>query len=260
MHNTSLTVVGSGIKFLSQMTLEAQIYIKNSDLVLYLVNDPALKNWIKAQNPANQSLDEIYFNFENRIDSYNAISDHILGSLVPPRHVCVVLYGHPCVFSKPALEAVVKARSQGIKAKMLPGISAEDCLFADLLIDPGSNGCQSYEATDFLIRKRHFDNHGHLILWQPDVIGMINHANSTNVDGLRVLVEHLSCYYPLSHEIVIYEAAQYPGMQPIINTVTLQDLPEAKLSAISTLYIKPIGKADINTANLMKLGLYVNDA
>jgi len=31
---------------------------------------------------------------------------------------------------------------------MLPGISAEDCLVADLGIDPASSGCQSYEAND----------------------------------------------------------------------------------------------------------------
>jgi hypothetical protein len=37
---------------------------------------------------------------------------------------------------------------------MLPGISAEDCLFADLGIDPGIYGCQSYEATDFLANGR----------------------------------------------------------------------------------------------------------
>jgi hypothetical protein len=34
---------------------------------------------------------------------------------------------------------------------MLPAISAEDCLFADLGVDPADHGCPSYEATDFLV-------------------------------------------------------------------------------------------------------------
>jgi hypothetical protein len=34
---------------------------------------------------------------------------------------------------------------------MLPAVSAEDCLFADLGVDPGAAGCQSHEAADFLI-------------------------------------------------------------------------------------------------------------
>ena len=46
---------------------------------------------------------------------------------------------------------------EGFNAQMLAGISAEDCLFADLGLDPGKNGCQSFEATDFLIRRRQFE-------------------------------------------------------------------------------------------------------
>ena len=32
---------------------------------------------------------------------------------------------------------------------MLPGVSAKDCLYADLLIDPSNPGCVTYEASDF---------------------------------------------------------------------------------------------------------------
>jgi hypothetical protein len=41
-----------------------------------------------------------------------------------------------------------RSSTDGFDAVMLPGISAEDCLFADLGIDPGMIGCQSFEATD----------------------------------------------------------------------------------------------------------------
>jgi len=36
---------------------------------------------------------------------------------------------------------------------MLPGISAEDCLFADIGVDPGIYGCQSFEATDLFVNE-----------------------------------------------------------------------------------------------------------
>ena len=48
---------------------------------------------------------------------------------------------------------------------MLPGISSEDCLFADLGVDPGVSGCQSYEATDFLMNAPIIDSSTQLILW-----------------------------------------------------------------------------------------------
>jgi len=37
---------------------------------------------------------------------------------------------------------------------MLPGISAEECLFADRGIDPAQTGACSFEATDFLVHHR----------------------------------------------------------------------------------------------------------
>jgi Tetrapyrrole (Corrin/Porphyrin) Methylases len=65
--------------------------------------------------------------------------------------VCAVFYGHPGVFCTPSHESIRIARKLGYRATMLPAISAEDCLFADLGVDPGKHGCQSFEATDFLV-------------------------------------------------------------------------------------------------------------
>ena len=49
----SLVVVGSGIKFMSHLTIEAKSYIEQSDKVLYLVNDPLMKKWIQDSNTQN---------------------------------------------------------------------------------------------------------------------------------------------------------------------------------------------------------------
>ena len=59
---------------------------------------------------------------------------------------------------------------------MLPGISAEDCLFADLGVDPAEAGCQSYEATRFLERRPAIEPRAALILWQIGVVGSANHS------------------------------------------------------------------------------------
>jgi hypothetical protein len=49
---------------------------------------------------------------------------------------------------------------------MLPGISSEDGLFADLGVHPVSYGRQSYEATDFLANGRKTDPTSSVVLWQ----------------------------------------------------------------------------------------------
>lgn len=113
-----------------------------------------MQDWIKKNNANAESLDEIYLSYFSRLHSYRAITAYILEQLRLLQHVCVVFYGHPTVFAKSALDAVIQSRSEGFYAQILPGISAEDCLFADLLINPGDCGCQSFEASDFLIHSR----------------------------------------------------------------------------------------------------------
>src|SRR3990167_6833486 len=120
---------------MSHLTHEAKIYIEQSDKVLYLVNEPAMKEWICKSNVNSESLDGLYFKYPLRSQCYKAIADYVLEVLRTNINVCVVLYGHPLVFAQPAMMAVIKARKEGYPVKVLPGISAEDCLFADLLVD-----------------------------------------------------------------------------------------------------------------------------
>ena len=145
--------------------------------------------------------------------------------------VCAAFYGHPGVFVTPSHEAVRRAREEGFPARMLPGISAEDCLFADLGVDPSRHGCQSYEATEFLIYSRRLDPTAALVLWQIGTVGRDVAANETQASGLPVLVERLLADYPATHEVTVYEAAPYPGFEPLIRTVPLSELSEARRHA-----------------------------
>src|SRR3990167_4770418 len=141
------------------------------------------------------------------------------------------------------------SKKEGFYAKVLPGISALDCLFADLLINPASHGCQMFEATHFLIYNRQFDTKCHLILWQVGIIGLMGHAKSCTVNnskGIKLLMEHLIQFYPNTHEAIIYEAAQYPSIEPKIQKILLNKLYEANFSPLSTLYIPPISAAKLN--------------
>ena len=82
-----------------------------------------------------------------------------------------VFYGHPGVFTLPSRRAIAIAQSEGYSAQMLPGISSEDCLFADLLVDPSIPGAQSVEATDLLLRERPLLTSSHVIIWQVGCVG-----------------------------------------------------------------------------------------
>jgi tetrapyrrole methylase family protein / MazG family protein len=256
MINPSLIVVGSGIKFISHLTVEAQAHIAAADKILYLVNEPAMQAWLSKNYTNAESLDNLYFKSNLRIDAYQEITTYILENLDRYAYVCVVIYGHPTVFAKPALDAVILARQKGYRAEILPGISAEDCLFADLLIDPGTSGCLSLEATLLLAYRKQIDISCHIILWQIGVIGTMGHAKShNNTKGIILLTEYLKGFYGPNYEITLYKASQYAGFKPSINKVKLHQLPSIEFPTITTLYIPPAIHPNVDINMLTALGI-----
>ncbi|MBX3709481.1 MAG: uroporphyrinogen III methylase [Gammaproteobacteria bacterium] len=239
MKNT-LIVVGAGIKFLSHLTTEAKVSIEKADYVLYLVNEPAMKEWIETANPNSESLDFLYDTNLPRNQNYLLISEYVLKALEKTKVLCLVMYGHPTFLAEPSIYSVNLATKNGHNTYVLPGISSEDCMLADLLIDPSSCGCQSYEATDFLIYDREYDTSCHLILWQAGMIGIkTNYQEQDPKNGLEILTEHLLKKYSEQHPVFLYEAAQYPSCKPSIEEVVLADLPQSPVSSLTTLYIPP---------------------
>ncbi len=256
MITASLVVVGCGIKLMAHMTVEAKANIEQADKVLYLVNEPLMKQWLHALNGNAESLDELYTSHHSRELSYAAITQYILAEVRKGVRVCVVIYGHPTVYATPALDAVIAARQENIDAHILPGISAEDCLFADLQVNPGSAGCLSLEATDLLVYRRHIDVTCHVILWQVSVIGLLDHAVShDNRKGLELLQQYLSEFYAPAQEMVAYVAAQYPGFAPTIQKLSLEALPHIQFARTATLYIPPVKKLVCDATMLEALGI-----
>jgi uncharacterized protein YabN with tetrapyrrole methylase and pyrophosphatase domain len=259
MTTASLTIVGTGIQVAAQTTVQARAHMEQADKLLYLVADPATAYWIKSMKPDAESLQPLYQEGKNRIDTYREMVERILECLREGGAVCVAFYGHPGVFVYPSHEAIKRARSEGFNATMLPGISAEDCLFADLGIDPGESGCQSFEATDFLVYRRRFDPNVALVIWQIGVVGELGYRvdRMYSREGLDVLVETLRKTYGPDHEVVVYEAAQYPVCDPVIETVTLARIHDAHVTPISTLYVPPRQKATPDRAMLKRLGISI---
>src|SRR6185503_14601145 len=126
------------------------------------------------------------------LQTYEEMIQRILECVRDGNLTCLACYGHPGVFVYPSHESIRRARAEGYPARMLPGISAEDCLFADLGVDPGTIGCQSYEATDFLMNSRIVDPSSNLVLWQIGVLGDATfRAGGYDRSALPLLVERL---------------------------------------------------------------------
>jgi len=152
-----LIVVGTGISVAGQMTLAAKSHIENADIVFMGIMNKVGEHAVKNLNPNSISLDDLYQEGKSRAVTYDQMVDRIVQAVSEGHKVCVAFYGHPGVFVTPSHEAIRRVRELGLNAQMLPGVSAEDCLIADLGIDPSRFGCQSYEATQFLFRDYRID-------------------------------------------------------------------------------------------------------
>jgi uncharacterized protein YabN with tetrapyrrole methylase and pyrophosphatase domain len=253
----SLTIVGTGICAVAQATIQARGHIRHADKVLHLVTDSVTEGWLRELNPSVESLVDCYREGEARVYAYERMTERILSWVRKDLDVCVALYGHPGVFVRPSHDAIRKAREEGYSAVMLPGVSAEDCLYADLGFDPAGGGCQSYETTDFLTRRPRFEPSSHLVLWQVSVIGDMTYSarGEYRRDGLEVLVDVLARDYPADHEVVLYLAALYSVCEPVIQRLPLSALPTAEVSPTATLYVPPYGRRAVDHATVERLGL-----
>lgn len=239
-----LNVVGTGYLVAGQVTQQALTCIERADKLFYSFQDAVSRAWIESLNPTAESLAQFYGRDKDRRETYDEMVETMLAPVRQGLEVCSAFYGHPGVAAFPTHEAIRRARGEGFEAAMFPGVSSADCLFADLGIDPADHGCQMYEASRFVLRRRRFDPASLLILWQIGLVGVSTRLATPCVEGLQILVEVLARDYPRDHEVVVYEASHLPVFRPRILRVPLESLPTAVDSNLSTLLVPPWGKAE----------------
>lgn len=253
-----LVVIGSGIKAVSHFTLEAQAHIRQADIVLYAAADPVTDIWIEEQNPNAFDLYQYYADDKSRIITYVQMIERIMTEVRAGKYVCALFYGHPGVFVTPSHNAIAIARQEGYDAVMLPAVSAEDCLYADLGVDPSVPGMQIYEATDFLLRRRHIDTSANFVLWQVGCIGDLGFKFSGYAnDKFDYLIDYLEEIYGPDHLAINYVANMFSG-EPTIDRHTIAEYRDPavarKVSGISTFFIPAKEAARSDSAMLAKFG------
>jgi uncharacterized protein YabN with tetrapyrrole methylase and pyrophosphatase domain len=205
-----------------------------------LASNGIIELWLAKMHPDVRSLQQYYQEGKSRMSTYRQMVDAMLTEVRAGKKVCGAFYGHPGVFAWPTHKAIEIARSEGYRAHMEPGVSAEDCLYADLGIDPGKYGCQHYEASQLMLYRRRIDTSAYLVVWQVGVAGDQSLARfSTGAAYRQVLIDVLARDYPLHHEAIIYEAATLPINQPRIERITLAELTNASVDMHVTLVIPP---------------------
>ncbi|GAA4867693.1 SAM-dependent methyltransferase [Luteimonas vadosa] len=250
----SLVCVGTGMMLGAHLGPRARASIEQADVVFAALSDPLVELWVQRMHADVRSLQPYYREGKPRHETYGEMVDAMLAEVRGGRRVCGAFYGHPGVFARVPHIAIAKAREEGFTATMEPGISAEDCLYADLGIDPGSVGCQHYEASQFMFYRRLVDPSAYLVLWQVGVAGDRSVRRfSTGRPYRSLLLDRLGEDYPAQHSITLYEAATLPINQPRTEVMPLAQLIDADLSLQTTLVIPPARPLQRDEAMLARI-------
>jgi precorrin-3B methylase len=244
----SLVCVGLGMTLGSHITPLSRSYIEKSDVVFVGASDGIIELWVQQMNRDVRSLQPYYKEGKSRMQTYREMVDAMLTEVRAGKNVCGAFYGHPGVFAWPPHKAIEIARSEGYPAHMEPGVSAEDCLYADLGIDPGKFGCQHYEASQIMFYRRRIDPSAYLILWQVGVAGDQSLARFQTGSAYRqILVDVLARDYELDHEIIVYTGAMLPTQKPKIERIQLGQLQASAIDMHATVVIPPSRTLEVDS-------------
>lgn len=250
----SLVCVGTGMTLGAHISPIARSHIEQADIVFSLMANGFAERWLEEMNDDVRSLQGFYQEGKNRNITYNEMVETILTEVRNGNKVVTAFYGHPGVFACVSHRAIKKAKSEDLPATMEPGISAEDCLYADLGIDPGRSGCMHYETSQFMFYKRNIDTSAHLILWQVALAGDKSLGKFATGKAYRqVLVDLLLEHYPRDHQVILYQAKGI-AIEPMrADTILLTELVDAELFMQTTLVIPPSEKMQPNDKVLARL-------
>nr|GAT55653.1 tetrapyrrole methylase [Mycena chlorophos] len=248
----SLTIAGSGIAAIAHITLETLSHIESAD------TDPATEAFIQDHSKGDcQDFSVYYDKDKNRYETYIQMCEVMLNATRAGKSVLAVFYGHPGVFVSPTHRAIAIARAEGYAATMLPGVSAEDYLFAVLGFDPAVPGCMSQEATNVVLHNKVLDPTVHNIIWQ---VGAVCRADMVfDNRSFHLLVECLEKSFGKNHRIIHFVGAVLPQSASLKEDLLISDLQNKAIvngiTSISTFYIPPRDTVPVPESVFSKLGL-----
>lgn len=238
-----ITIVGTGITGVEQVTREAERALRQATRIFY--NDPGVATgaWLASLGPPVQPLWQAHYGEGgSRVATYRAMAIDVVEAALDEGPVALAIHGHPLVFVYTPFLVRDMADLLGLEVRVLPGVSATACLFAELMLDPGVSGLLMYEATDLLLRRRTLVPDVPLILWQVGQLETRLHTRRRSTpERLVRLHRALSEAYPPTHPVTALHVSHHPLLPSIRQDFPLSELCERAptLDHGVTLYLPP---------------------
>ncbi|MCL6610448.1 MAG: nucleoside triphosphate pyrophosphohydrolase [Peptococcaceae bacterium] len=226
MVNT-ITLAGLGPGDPGMLSLAAVEALTKSRRVWLRTEMHPVVEWLKEKGIAYNSFDHVYRQEDSFQDVYRRIAREVI-ELGREGDVLYALPGHPLVAEESSDLIIEWAGREGLKVKIIPGVSFLDALVAALKIDPA----KGLNIVDGLRLDRQ--------PIQPEVATVVIQAYSRLV--LSEIKLNLMEYYPDDHPVVAVTAAGVPGRERV-NTCPLHHLDRVKtVNHLTSIYIPPLNR------------------
>ena len=198
MVSGSLACIGLGVLFDAHLTPATRRRIARSDVIF--AEDLHAASFLALNDLHNdvRSLSSKALAESSARPIDDGIVELVLEEIRQGKHVCVAFLGHPSCGASRAHMLIRAAHQEGFPASFEPAISIEDCIYADLGIDPGKFGCQQYDVSQIMLYRRSIDTSAYLLLWRFGAEDMRPEPRR------KLLLEVLAREYPLDHQVFAY--------------------------------------------------------
>jgi len=239
-HHRAIIVVGLGPGDSRHLTLEAQGVLRRARRVyLRTRHHPVV-----AHLPPHleiHSFDEVYDQADSFAEVYSTIAQRLL-ELAASGDNAPVIYavpGHPLVAEESVRRLLSLASEQGVRVRIVDGLSFLEPVFTLLELDPLQRGLQVLDATDLAVfveaankglpSRRPFDATVPILVAQLYSSLM---ASDVKLALLRA--------YPPEHEVTLVQSAGVPGKQASWS-LPVSDLDrQPNIDHLTCLYVPPL--------------------
>jgi uncharacterized protein YabN with tetrapyrrole methylase and pyrophosphatase domain len=248
-----ITIAGLGTVNIDHVTRQVEAALASSAQVLFLDEGIATRAFLEARCERVVDLSTHWVSGRSRIGAHHAMAAHVIDAALTERPVTFAVSGHPTHLVPATFLVRDLGALLGLRVEVLAGVSALDQICAECLIDPASQGLQSFEATDVLLRRRPIASDVPLLLWQVGRVESHLHSASRSVPSrFERLTAYLLRFYPQTHRVVAVEASSHPLLEPVHLQLPLASLPAhaARLTPRTTLYVPPVGTRPVADVQL----------
>lgn len=246
-------ILGLGIRGTVQITPETEAALHACRKVYYHGAQPGIAEYLRGFNLELEDLSPLYGPGTPRRVTYEGMADAVLNAAQDQPPVGLADYGHPMVCVRASQLIRQQAPALGLRVKVLPGISALDCLIVDLNFDPGKRGLVQYEATYALLYQPRLDPAVPCLLWQVGTLETTLYDPGISLPGrFRRLSEYLARFHPSDHRVALAVSPSDPLDGPIITRLSIDELREAHQEVMSgaTLFIPPSSEPEVRDRDL----------